>query len=52
MLNFDDQYRDPYQGFDRRKVKGVVASLVHVKDLKKYSKAIEVAAGGKVWNRF
>lgn len=52
MLNFDDQYRDPHQGFDRRKVKGVVASLIRVKEMKKYSKAVEVAAGGKVSDKW
>ncbi|KAL7563201.1 hypothetical protein ACA910_014475 [Epithemia clementina (nom. ined.)] len=41
------QYSDPVVGFDRSKVKGVVAKLVNVKDAK-YSTALEVVAGGKL----
>ena len=41
------QYSDPVAGFDRSKVKGMVAKLVDVKD-RKYSTALEVVAGGKL----
>eukprot|EP00798_Chlamydomonas_sp_ICE-L_P014593 gene14593-20643_t len=42
------RFSDPRPGFDRSKVKGVVAKLVQVKDLKT-STALEVAAGGKLY---
>lgn len=41
-------FKDPVQGFDRSKVKGVVSKLVRVAD-PKYSSALEVAAGGKLY---
>jgi structural maintenance of chromosome 2 len=41
-------YTDPVRGFDRSKVKGIVARLVKVLD-PKYSTALEVAAGGKLY---
>jgi structural maintenance of chromosome 2 len=48
-LNFE--YSDPYQGFDRRKIKGYVAQLTSL-DEKHYDKAtaLEVAASGKLFN--
>lgn len=45
-VNF--QYRDPERGFDRGKVKGVVAKLVHLQD-PTTTTALEVAAGGKLY---
>ncbi len=42
------EYADPVRGFDRSKVKGVVARLVTVKN-DKYATALEVAAGGKLY---
>ena len=42
------EYSDPVRGFDRNKVKGLVARLVTVKN-DKYSTALEVAAGGKLY---
>ena len=45
-LNF--RYRDPEAGFDRDKVKGVVAKLVHIQDVSNAT-ALEVAAGGKLY---
>lgn len=45
-VNFE--YHDPEQGFDRNKVKGVVAKLVHLQDLTTTT-ALEVAAGGKLY---
>lgn len=46
-LNF--QYQDPVKGFDRSKVKGLVAKLVEVKDSKNTT-ALEVTAGSKLFN--
>lgn len=45
-LNFD--YSDPERGFDRSRVKGLVARLVDVKD-PVHSTALEVAAGGRLY---
>lgn len=50
----DDQrfllnYRDPYQGFDRSKVKGLVCRLISVED-ERYLKAIERLAGNRLMN--
>ncbi len=45
-LNF--QYKDPEQGFDRNKVKGVVAKLVRLKQ-PATATALEVAAAGKLY---
>lgn len=42
------QYTDPVRGFDRSKVKGLVAKLVQVKETK-YATALEVVAGGKLF---
>jgi structural maintenance of chromosome 2 len=41
-------YSDPVRGFDRSKVKGLVARLIDVK-IPKYSTALEVVAGGKLF---
>ncbi|KAL7546813.1 hypothetical protein ACHAWF_010148 [Thalassiosira exigua] len=41
-------YHDPVRGFDRSKVKGLVAKLIDVK-LPKHSTALEVVAGGKLY---
>mmetsp|Transcript_5423 Transcript_5423/g.12003 ORF Transcript_5423/g.12003 Transcript_5423/m.12003 type:complete len:1218 (-) Transcript_5423:1522-5175(-) len=41
-------YSDPVRGFDRSKVKGLVARLINVK-LPKHSTALEVVAGGKLY---
>ena len=45
--HLDFNYTDPERNFDRRKVKGVVATLMKVKE-QKYNVAIDTAAGGKV----
>jgi len=42
------QYKDPVHGFDRSKVKGLVAKLVNVQDSKNAT-ALEVAAGNKLF---
>ena len=39
-------YSDPVRGFDRSKVKGIVAKLISVKQ-PKHSTALEVVAGGR-----
>ena len=41
-------YSDPVRGFDRSKVKGIVAKLVHV-EIPDHSTALEVVAGGKLF---
>jgi structural maintenance of chromosome 2 len=42
------RYSDPVRGFDRSKVKGLVAKLINVKD-SKHSTALEVVAGNKLF---
>jgi len=42
------RYSDPVRGFDRSKVKGLVAKLITVK-IPKYSTALEVVAGGRLY---
>ena len=42
------EFRDPERGFDRSRVKGLVAKLVQVND-RIHSTALEVAAGGKLF---
>jgi structural maintenance of chromosome 2 len=46
------RYTDPHANFDRSKVKGLVAELVRLDGevAKKYSSALEVAAGGRLYN--
>ncbi|KAI8462562.1 MAG: structural maintenance of chromosomes protein 2 [Monoraphidium minutum] len=44
----DFQYRDPERGFDRDRVKGVVAKLVRVQD-PSTAAALEVVAGGRLY---
>lgn len=41
-------YSDPVKGFDRSKVKGLVAKLIHVKN-SEHATALEVTAGGKLY---
>lgn len=43
------RYADPYPDFDRRKVHGLIAKLVHVKD-PKVTTAVEVTAGGRLYH--
>jgi structural maintenance of chromosome 2 len=45
-LNFE--FKDPEKGFDRSKVKGLVAKLVHVQDAR-VATALEIAAGAKLY---
>jgi structural maintenance of chromosome 2 len=46
-LNFE--FRDPERGFDRNRVKGLVASLIHVKESAQHATALEIAAGNKLY---
>merc|ERR550532_2067853 len=46
----DFSYADPWKGFDRRNVKGVVAKLFDIKpDFAQYHRALEVCAGGRLF---
>ncbi|CAE8704378.1 unnamed protein product, partial [Polarella glacialis] len=46
----DFNYADPYRGFDRSTVKGVVAKLFHIRpDFAHYHRALEVCAGGRLF---
>lgn len=42
------KYTDPVRGFDRAKVKGLIAKLIQVKDFR-HSTSLEVTAGGKLF---
>lgn len=42
-------YRDPERGWDRSKVKGLLANLISVRDVS-YATALEVVAGGRLYN--
>lgn len=41
--------RDPEQGWDRSKVKGLLANLITVRDVS-YATGLEVVAGGRLYN--
>ncbi|XP_056374786.1 structural maintenance of chromosomes protein 2 isoform X2 [Hyla sarda] len=43
------EYRDPEKGWDKNRVKGLVAKLISVKDLSTAT-ALEVVAGGRLYN--
>mmetsp|Transcript_50030 Transcript_50030/g.160046 ORF Transcript_50030/g.160046 Transcript_50030/m.160046 type:complete len:1214 (-) Transcript_50030:205-3846(-) len=46
----DFNYSDPYRGFDRSAVKGVVAKLFSISpDFASYHRALEVCAGGRLF---
>ncbi|KAL7074740.1 hypothetical protein ACQ4LE_005470 [Meloidogyne hapla] len=47
--NLQFNYKDPYDGFDRKSVKGVVAKLFKLKD-PKFATALEVVGGGRIYN--
>eukprot|EP01012_Entosiphon_sulcatum_P031690 TRINITY_DN40383_c0_g1_i1.p1 TRINITY_DN40383_c0_g1~~TRINITY_DN40383_c0_g1_i1.p1 ORF type:complete len:1174 (+),score=313.23 TRINITY_DN40383_c0_g1_i1:63-3584(+) len=49
LANIRFDYVDPEAGFDRSVVKGVVAQLIHVKDVSTMT-AVEVAAGARLYN--
>lgn len=51
LAGMDFQYADPEPNFDRSRVKGLVASLVQLdQDKHKYSTALEICAGGRLYN--
>lgn len=51
VANVDFVYSDPYEGFDRRKVKGLVAQLFSLeKDKMIAGTALEICAGGRLYN--
>jgi structural maintenance of chromosome 2 len=51
MGSLEFSYTDPSPNFDRSKVKGLVASLVDLSEgSRAYSTALEVSAGGKLYN--
>nr|DBA11433.1 TPA_inf: SMC2 [Testicularia cyperi] len=51
LAGMDFQYADPEPNFDRSKVKGLVASLIQLdQDKHKYSTALEICAGGRLYN--
>mmetsp|Transcript_21807 Transcript_21807/g.34936 ORF Transcript_21807/g.34936 Transcript_21807/m.34936 type:complete len:1212 (-) Transcript_21807:1286-4921(-) len=50
LHGIDFSFADPYRGFDRSTVKGVVAKLFHIKpDFAHYHRALEVCAGGRLF---
>nr|WJN25082.1 condensin complex subunit [Tranzscheliella williamsii] len=51
LAGTDFQYTDPEPNFDRSRVKGLVASLIQLdQDKHKYSTALEICAGGRLYN--
>ncbi|KAJ1934312.1 Structural maintenance of chromosomes protein 2, partial [Linderina macrospora] len=51
LSNFEFDYQDPVRGFDRSKVKGLVAQLIDIDDSNKFaSVALEITAGGRIYN--
>eukprot|EP01130_Rhizamoeba_saxonica_P016492 TRINITY_DN7634_c0_g1_i2.p1 TRINITY_DN7634_c0_g1~~TRINITY_DN7634_c0_g1_i2.p1 ORF type:complete len:1204 (-),score=347.18 TRINITY_DN7634_c0_g1_i2:45-3431(-) len=49
LSNLELHYSDPTRDFDRRKVRGLVANHIELKD-PKYSTALQVAGKGKLYN--
>ncbi|EPQ29965.1 uncharacterized protein PFL1_02637 [Pseudozyma flocculosa PF-1] len=51
LAGMDFQYADPEPGFDRSRVKGLVASLIELDERNhRYSTALEICAGGRLYN--
>lgn len=51
VAGIDFSYSDPEPNFDRSRVKGLVASLIDLKEENhKYSTALEICAGGRLYN--
>ncbi|KAL3470624.1 RecF/RecN/SMC [Aspergillus californicus] len=51
VANIEFNYSDPYQNFDRSKVKGLVAQLFTVdKEKLQAATALEICAGGRLYN--
>lgn len=49
LWRFSSSLRDPERGWDRSKVKGLLANLITVRDVS-YATALEVVAGGRLYN--
>lgn len=50
LSNLDFRYTDPYVGFDRRKVKGLVAKLVKIDpSVMDYTTALQICAEGRLY---
>ena len=49
MFLFFMSFRDPERGWDRSKVKGLLANLISVPDVS-YATALQVVAGGRLYN--
>ncbi|XP_042341746.1 structural maintenance of chromosomes protein 2 [Plectropomus leopardus] len=47
--NLRFEYKDPERGWDRSKVKGLLANLITVRDVS-YATGLEVVAGGRLYN--
>ena len=51
LSSLDFNYQSPSRDFDRSRVKGLIATLITIQpDKYKYSMAIEVCAGGRLYN--
>ena len=51
IANIDFSYSDPTPGFDRAKVKGLVAQLFSLPEKNfKSATALEICAGGRLYN--
>ena len=51
LASFDFNYQNPSRDFDRTKVKGLIATLITIQpENYVYSKALEVCAGGRLYN--
>lgn len=49
LRRFEFDYHNPFRGFDRSMVYGKLGTLFDISD-NKYAKAIEVTAGGRLYN--
>lgn len=47
--NLRFEYKDPERGWDRSKVKGLLANLITIRDVS-YATGLEVVAGGRLYN--
>lgn len=51
LASLDFEYTDPYRGFDRNSVKGLIANLVHLDpEHQLAATALEICAGGRLYN--
>lgn len=50
LANIEFRYSDPYPGFDRRKVKGLVVNLLSLKpENMKFAAALQICAEGRLY---